>query len=254
MKDLARVLSYRFGHNPKSYLSGTLHLLRPPDFSEELWSVVRFIQHYTMTSPERVSALIESVQFIVQNRIPGSIVECGVWRGGSMMAVALALRNVGEASRELHLFDTFEGMPQPTKADVDLKGHAASSFFRKLQTGPDTSNYCRASMEEVRRAMNSTGYDEGMVHLVKGRVEETIPKHAPDSIALLRLDTDWYESTKHELEHLFPRLSKHGILIIDDYGHWQGARRAVDEYFADNKIPILLFRADYTGRVAVKLE
>ena len=102
--------------------------------------------------------------------------------------------------------------------------------------------------------MNSTGYDEGMVHLVKGRVEETIPQHAPDSIALLRLDTDWYESTKHELERLFPRLSKHGILIIDDYGHWQGARRAVDEYFAGNKIPILLSRADYTGRVAVKLE
>jgi O-methyltransferase len=254
MRDLARVLSYRFGHNPGRYVSGTLHLLRPPDFSEELWSIVRSVQRYTMTSPERVSALIESVQFIVQNRIPGCIVECGVWRGGSMMAVALALRNVGAPSRELHLFDTFEGMPKPTKADVDLKGHSAGSFFRKLQTGPDTSNYCRASMEEVRQAMNSTGYDEGLVHLVKGRVEETIPKHAPDSIALLRLDTDWYESTKHELEHLFPRLSKHGILIIDDYGHWQGARRAVDEYFADNKIPILLSRADYTGRVAVKLE
>jgi predicted O-methyltransferase YrrM len=207
-----------------------------------------------MTSPERVSALIESVQFIVQNRIPGSIVECGVWRGGSMMAVAHALKNAGEAVRELHLFDTFEGMPKPTEEDVDLRGHSANSFFRKLQTGPDTSDFCRATLEEVRLAMNSTGYDDGLVHLVKGRVEETIPQHAPDSIALLRLDTDWYESTKHELEHLFPRLSRHGILIIDDYGHWQGARKAVDEYFAENKIPILLSRADYTGRVAVKLE
>jgi hypothetical protein len=254
MKDLARVLSYRFGYNPGRYVSGTLHLLAPPDFSEKLWSIVRLIRRYTMTSPERVSALIESIHFIVQNRIPGSIVECGVWRGGSMMAAALALRNAGEACRELYLFDTFEGMPKPTKEDVDLKGHAASNFFRKLQTGPDTSNYCRASMEEVRQAMSSTGYDEGRFRLVKGRVEETIPQHAPDSIALLRLDTDWYESTKHELEHLFPRLSKHGILIVDDYGHWQGARRAVDEYFADNKIPILLSRADYTGRVAVKLE
>ena len=103
-------------------------------------------------------------------------------------------------------------------------------------------------------AMNSTGYDQGLVHLVKGRVEETIPEHAPDSIAFLRLDTDWYESTKHELEHLFPRLSRHGVLIVDDYGHWKGARKAVDEYFAENKIKILLSRVDYTGRVAVKLE
>lgn len=171
-----------------------------------------------------------------------------------MMAAALALKKTGDTTRELHLFDTFEGMPKPTAADVDLNGHSAGRFFRKLQTGPDRSNFCRAPLEEVRLAMNSTGYDEGLVYLVKGRVEETIPKHAPDSIALLRLDTDWYESTKHELEHLFPRLSKHGVLIVDDYGHWEGARKAVDEYFTENKIKILLSRVDYTGRVAVKLE
>jgi O-methyltransferase len=254
MRDLARVLSYRFGHSPRQYVTGTINLLRPPDFSDELWSVFRDVQHHTMTSPERISALVESVQFIVKNGIPGSIVECGVWRGGSMMAVALALKQAGGASRHLHLFDTFEGMPKPTEADVDLKGHSANTFFRKLQTGPDTSDYCHATLEEVQLGMNSTGYDPALVHLVKGRVEDTIPEHAPDSIALLRLDTDWYESTKHELEHLFPRLSRHGVLIIDDYGHWQGARKAVDEYFADNKIPILLSRVDYTGRIAVKLE
>ena len=254
MKNLARVLSYRFGNSPRQYFSGTMNLLRPPDFSDELWSIVRTVQHHTMTSPERVSALVESVQFIVKNRIAGSIVECGVWRGGSMMAVALALQKAGDASRDLYLFDTFEGMPVPTEADVDLKGHSAGTFFRKLQTGPDTSDFCHATLEEVRSGMNSTGYDPSRVHLVKGRVEDTIPEHAPDAIALLRLDTDWYESTKHELEQLFPRLAKHGVLIIDDYGHWQGARKAVDEYFAKNKIPILLSRVDYTGRIAVKLE
>jgi O-methyltransferase len=254
MTGLARVLSYRFGHNPRQYVSGTVHLLRPPDFSDELWSIVQAIQHHTMTSPERVSALVESVQYIVRNEIPGDIVECGVWKGGSMMAVALALEKAGDRSRDLHLFDTFEGMPKPTEADVDLKGHSAGTFFRKLQTGPDSSDYCHATLEEVQAAMNTTGYDPARVHLVKGRVENTIPGHAPNTIALLRLDTDWYESTKHELEHLFPRLSKHGVLIIDDYGHWQGARKAVDEYFADNKIPILLSRVDYTGRIAIKLQ
>lgn len=254
MRELARVLSSRFGYDPRQYVAGTLHLLHPPDFSDELWSIVRSVQRHTMTSPERISALIEAIKFVVHNRIPGSIVECGVWRGGSMMAAALALKKAGDTTRELHLFDTFEGMPKPTAADVDLNGHSAGRFFRKLQTGPDTSNFCRATLEEVRLAMNSTWYDQGLVHLVKGRVEETIPKHAPDSIALLRLDTDWYESTKHELEHLFPRLSRHGVLIVDDYGHWEGARKAVDEYFAENKIKILLSRVDYTGRVAVKLE
>ena len=254
MKDLARVLSYRFGYNPRRYVSGTLHLLRPPDFSDELWSIVRSIKHYTMTSPERVSALVDAVQFIVQNRIPGNIVECGVWRGGSMMAVALALKKAGDALRELYLFDTFEGMPSPSEEDIDLKGNSADTFFRKRQIGPDRSDFCRATFEDVQLAMNSTGYESALVHLVKGRVEETIPEHAPGTIALLRLDTDWYKSTKHELKHLFPRLSKHGVLIIDDYGHWQGARKAVDEYFEENRIPILLTRVDYTGRVAVKLE
>ena len=253
MRNLARVLSYRFGHNPRHYVAGAVHLLRPPDFSDELWSIVQAIQHYTMTSPERVSALVEAVQYIARNRIPGSIVECGVWRGGSMMAVAMALQKAEDATRDLYLFDTFEGMPTPTDADVDLKGHSAGTFFRKLQTGPDSSDFCQASLDEVQAAMNSTGYDPRMVHLVKGRVEKTIPDQAPANIALLRLDTDWYESTKHELEHLFPRLVKHGVLIIDDYGHWQGARKAVDEYFADNKIPILLSRVDYTGRVAIKV-
>jgi O-methyltransferase len=207
-----------------------------------------------MTSPERVCALVDAVQFIVRNGIPGSIVECGVWRGGSMMAVALSLLKLKAPLRHLYLFDTFEGMPKPTKYDVDLKGRLGTTMFRKLQTGADNSNFCRASFEDVQQAMNSTHYDREYVHLQKGKVEDTIPSQAPDSIALLRLDTDWYESTKHELQHLFPRLSKHGILIIDDYGHWQGARRAADEYFEENRQPIFLSRIDYTGRMAVKLD
>jgi hypothetical protein len=91
------------------------------------------------------------------------------------------------------------------------------------------------------------------VRLVKGKVEDTVPKNAPEKIALLRLDTDWYESTRHELVHLFPRLLPGGVLIIDDYGHWQGARKAVDEYIAGNQVKILLNRVDYTGRIGVKI-
>jgi O-methyltransferase len=109
-------------------------------------------------------------------------------------------------------------------------------------------------VEVVKKALETTGYQMEKIHFVKGMVEQTIPNSAPDKIALLRLDTDWYESTKHEMEHLFPRLSRGGVLIIDDYGHWQGARKAVDEYIKKNEIRILLNRIDYTGRIAVKVD
>jgi hypothetical protein len=113
------------------------------------------------------------------------------------------------------------------------------------------SLWCNASIEDVQANMARSSYPSQRIHLVKGPVESTIPGVAPDDIALLRLDTDWYESTRHELEHLFPRLVPGGVLIIDDYGHWQGARQAVDEYLAKSDVPILLNRVDYTGRIAV---
>ena len=102
--------------------------------------------------------------------------------------------------------------------------------------------------------MASTGYPANQISYVRGPVEQTIPITVPESIALLRLDTDWHASTRHELDYLFPRLVKGGVLIIDDYGHWQGARKAVDDYIAANKLNLLLSRIDYTGRLAVKIK
>lgn len=199
-----------------------------------------------MTSPERIYGLIQAVRYIVAADIPGAIVECGVWRGGSMMAVALTLQSLN-ARRELFLFDTFEGMPPPTEVDRDFRGVAAAEIFRSFAKRRE--RWCAASLEEVRANIESTGYC--YVQFIKGRVEDTIPVRAPQSIALLRLDTDWYESTKHELTHLYPRVMRGGVLIVDDYGHWQGSRKATDEYFAQS--PILLNRLDYTGRIAVKV-
>ena len=109
------------------------------------------------------------------------------------------------------------------------------------------------SLDEVRRNLGSTGYPDQYISFIEGKVEDTIPTNVPDRISLLRLDTDWYESTRHELQHLYPRLSPGGVLIIDDYGQWAGARKAVDEYVEDKKLKILLHRIDYTGRIAVKL-
>jgi len=113
-------------------------------------------------------------------------------------------------------------------------------------------NCANAPLEEVKDVLYGTGYPKERIHFIAGKVEDTIPGSAPASIALLRLDTDWYASTKHELVHLFPRLSQAGVIIIDDYGHWKGSRQACDEYFAQNHIALLLNRIDYTGRIAVK--
>jgi O-methyltransferase len=201
-----------------------------------------------MTSPERIYSLIQAVRYVTANAIQGAIVECGVWKGGSMAAVARTLRQIQDLKRDLYLFDTFEGMSEPTGEDIDYTGKRASDLMRENPKTPCTG----APLESVAKVLYETGYPKERIHFIKGKVEETIPGDAPNSISLLRLDTDWYDSTKHELKHLFPRLSENGVIIIDDYGHWRGSRQACDEYFAQNHIPIFLNRIDYSGRIALK--
>jgi hypothetical protein len=220
------------------------------DMSEAQRKIMATAMPFTMTSVERMAALISAVDYVVQNDIPGDIAECGVWRGGSMMTVALTLLAHGDRSRSLYLYDTFEGMSPPTGDDKSLEGVPAEELLKRQPVG--TGIWCYASLEDVRANILSTGYPEEKIHLIKGKVEETIPGQVPSSLALLRLDTDWYESTKHELTHLYPCVDPKGILIIDDYGHWQGARKAVDEYFAELGGNVYLHRIDYTGRILVR--
>lgn len=221
----------------------------PPDFTSEETEIIRTVRTLTMTSAERLYALIQAVRYVSTSRIAGAVVECGVWKGGSMAAVAKTLLQLKDATRDLYLFDTFEGMVEPSEKDVDYSGKQAVEVLSE-----DVGSRCAdAPLEQVKEVLYGTGYPREKLHFVCGRVEETIPGSAPDSIALLRLDTDWYESTRHELVHLFPRLSKTGVIIIDDYGHWRGSKEACDEYFAQNRIPILLNRIDYTGRIGLKL-
>jgi O-methyltransferase len=212
--------------------------------------IISAVRPFTNTSVERVVALLNTVTYITRNRIPGDIAECGVWRGGSMMAVALALLAVGDRSRRLFLYDTYEGMSEPTDQDTTPWGDSAAALLGQYPRG--TGPWCYASIDDVRANLLSTGYPEEKITMVAGKVEDTLPKQLPGELALLRLDTDWYESTKHELTHLYPLLVRYGILIIDDYGHWEGARKAVDEYLQAEGGVHFLHRIDYTGRVLVK--
>jgi O-methyltransferase len=221
--------------------------------SPELRAVLRSVRPMTMASPKRVVALWEAVDYVVRNSIAGDFVECGVWKGGSSIAAALAFKHFGDTTRRLYLFDTFEGMTLPTGFDREVTTGRLATNIVNEDFGGKPGAWCNSPLEEVKQNLEATGYPADKVILVKGKVEETIPAAAPRQIAILRLDTDWYESTKHELEHLFPRLQIGGVLIIDDYGHWEGARRAVDEYISANRMPLLLNRIDYTGRIAVRV-
>ncbi len=225
----------------------------PMDFTAKEAALVDAVMPYTMTPPGRVLAMIHAVDYIQRCAIEGDIVECGVWRGGSMMAAAKTLIANDATDRTLWLYDTFEGMTAPTVHDVSSKGIKASDKFAKRQSSDDRSNWCNASIEDVTQNMKSTGYPQERIRLVKGKVEETISAQAPSKIAILRLDTDWYESTRHEMEMLFPRLVQGGILIIDDYGDWAGARKAVDEYLAAHRVPLFLGRIDDTARLGIKI-
>ena len=224
---------------------------RLADVSPEIRDTVERARQYTMTSLERLVALCMAVEHVVANEVKGAFVECGVWRGGSSMAAAWTYRRLGREDVDVFLFDTFEGMPAPGEEDVL---HSTGEKAAELLATSDRKSgiWAYSPEEDVRRNLVSTGYPAERLHFVKGLVEETIPARAPEQISVLRLDTDWYESTKHELVHLFPRLSRNGILIVDDYGHWAGARKAVDEYFLAHNLKPFLGRVDYTGRLLVK--
>jgi O-methyltransferase len=220
------------------------------DLTQADREIVSKVDPFTMTSLSRRASLLGAVDHIVRHSIPGDIVECGVWRGGSMMAVALALMARGDIARDLYLYDTFEGMSEPTDEDRNVSGETAHAQMARTPRGEGV--WCEAGLDDVRENLWSTGYPRQRIHFVQGKVEDTIPRTAPQRVALLRLDTDWYESTRHELEHLYPLLARHGVMIVDDYGHWQGAKQAVDEYFSASAQPVYLHRVDYTARLVVK--
>jgi O-methyltransferase len=231
---------------------------RPAHIDPRDLEIIERCTPYTLTSVPRVQALLDAVDYCIHRDVPGAFTECGVWRGGSVLAMLLKLQDLGAVDRDIYLYDTFDGMTEPSERDTSrYSPPALRTWAADVATGkrawshwfsPETFNE-----DIVRDLLLSTGYPESRIHFVKGPVEQTLPSQAPAELSLLRLDTDWYDSTRHELVHLYPRLSIGGVLIIDDYGHWEGCRQAVDEYFSEEAAPVLLNRIDYTGRIGVKL-
>ena len=249
IKNILRRRGYDITHKENDNLINTEY---PPDYSKQNMEIIKKVEKFTMTSSERLNALISSVNYIVDNNIPGSFVECGVWKGGSVMAMALSLINKGTLNREIYLYDTFYGMASPDTVDVNIYGTTADDYLSAFEKSEDSIAWALAPKDKVKRNIYSTGFPKEKFKLIEGKVEDTIPGIMPEKISLLRLDTDWYESTKHEMNNLFPLLVKNGVLIIDDYGHWAGCKKAIDEYIEENNICVLLNRIDNTGRISIK--
>ena len=168
--------------------------------------------------------------------------------------IAMTLARIGAVDRKIYMYDTYEGMPKPSDRDVNLSGVSAQDKWDERVSQDGMSNYLNSPLDEVKRNVSMAEYpDENLVY-VQGMVEDTIPEHMPDTISLLRLDTDLYESTYHELAHLYPAVVNGGVLIIDDYGHWRGSREATDQYIREQNLPIFLNRIDYAARLVIKCE
>jgi hypothetical protein len=221
-----------------------------PEITPDEIAIIRRYQQFTMTSSERQWALMSALKHLNRAKIDGAVVECGVWRGGNMMIAREICRAAG-INRKIYLFDTFAGMSEPTDEDVSHSNAAAKAEYGS-RVNEDHADWSYASLDDVVRNFQQANLLDSSVTFIKGKVEETLrdPKNIPDQIALLRLDTDWYESTKVELEVLYPKLVRGGVLIIDDYGHWRGARKAVDDYFKNSSL--LMIRIDYTARLVIK--
>lgn len=230
------------------------HYMRLPiEASPEDSAVIASLRPFTMTSGERLWSLLNAVRYVVDAGIPGDFVECGVWRGGSVMAMASQLVRMGVTDRQIWLYDTFTGMTAPTDHDVEAaSGTRARDLLATTSPGDGNNIWCIADKADVERNIASTTYPTSRFTLIGGDVAETLLEHVPTTISLLRLDTDWYESTRISLEVLYPRLAVGGVCILDDYGHWQGARRAVDEYFEVRGIRPFMHAIDFSGRVFIK--
>ena len=192
-----------------------------------------------MVPPYNALLAYRAVQRINERGIPGDIVELGVWKGGVSCFMAMAMAASGRTTRRLWLFDTYAGMPEPT-ADDDRRSRKywtliTNGTATRVPGGVRDRKWAYAPLDEVQHTMARTGYPPERISFVKGKVEDTLPLSAPESIALLRLDTDWFTSTKAELDILWPRLSPGGWLYVDDYASFRGARKAVDGWLQSKR-------------------
>jgi hypothetical protein len=212
-----------------------------PDIVEDaFWEVVERVRPYTMLTIEALYELHQGVRYVAANAIEGDLVECGVFMGGSVLAAAEWARHYGMSDRRFFLYDTFCGFPDGTPPETDAYGNVVRMYSHP--------NY----LAVARDALARSGWAPERFVFVEGDVTRTLQETRPERIALLRLDTDTYASTRVELETLYPALRPGGVLILDDYGQFLGARQATDEFLAAGGLAPLLHRVSPGVRSGIK--
>jgi len=219
-----------------SKISTSTSLNVPIEADKEVIKFIDISFKYSMTGHRRMYLLSQAILNAKEKRLEGDFVECGVWRGGNILLYKL-LNDFYGLNKTIFAYDTFEGMNTPENIDIDLRGNYAYKLLQVSKKSENIKNiHCVVKIDTVKKNISRYSNLEN-INFIIGSVEKSLllEKNLPKKISVLRLDTDWYASTKIELEILYPRLVQGGVLIIDDYGHWQGARRAVDEYFFNKK-------------------
>lgn len=211
---------------------------------DDFWDVFEQYKPYTCLNVERYYNIYKTVEYIASSGIAGDFAECGVFLGGSIIGAAIFAKKFGLTDRRFFAFDTFEGFPAET-IETDFDGTTMD-----LSHLPVFNNNFR---EVVEKNIANSGLAPESIVLIQGTVESTLPNWQGSSLCYLRLDTDYYTSTMIELDSLYPRLELGGALIVDDYGHFTGVRKATDDYFRTHLRKPLLQRVDYTGRCGIKI-
>ncbi len=222
----------------------------PVDANEEIKKFIEISNNYSMTGKKRMYLLAQAILNVKNNKLEGDFVECGVWKGGNLVLFKL-LGKFYDLNKNIYAYDTYEGMTAPEDMDVTYDGVSAKILMNNSEKKEGKKDiHCFSGIDRVKK--NILEYsDLNNIEFIIGKVEKTLllEKNLPKKISILRLDTDFYSSTKIELEVLYPRLVSGGVLIIDDYGYWKGAKKAVDEYLGDNK---WLHIVDHTCRYLIK--
>ena len=214
-----------------------LRTLRPTPSSLvdaiRLVRLIRMVLPYSSLLPPRLAALHRLSREIDKRSVPGDVVECGVYNGGSA-AVMASVCTRSPLNRRIWLFDSFEGLPRPTRNDGD--------------GAQDYTSWCHGDVAKVKTILQEFSIPESRLSIVKGWFQDTFPAVQIPAIALLHIDADWYESVKLCLEKFYDSVQPGGFIVIDDYGHWEGARKATDEFLRARAPEVKLTRVDYTGR------
>ena len=222
------------------------------ELSKKDYELINLIKNYSMTPKIRIYNLMQALKHLKIKKIEGDYVECGVWKGGNILLFKKFLESENSRQRNIYAFDTFEGMTDPDKNDFEISTNNTAIKLLQKDKNKKTNVWGICNLDQVKKNISKHTKDLNNIYFIKGDVEKTLNeiKNIPEKISLLRLDTDWYKSTKKELEVLYEKVSSGGVIIIDDYGHWGGSKKAVDEFFSNKYV--WMHYVDYACRLIIK--